>query len=307
MARIIGNYLKAAARGLARLEKPADPKGLHAFRVVIRRLRSLLRRYRPWLPRVAGRKLRRRLRELTRTTNTARDADVEIDWLLSQRDLLARDERSGFTWLLRRVQGRRRRGYASARKKLGRDFARVVRLIGNRIDDTDEPEQRPFRATFLDLLEPGVTVLRGKENIHKSRIQVKRLRYLVEPLRQELAEARVLVRPLKHLQGLLGELHDMQVLEEEIAQGIEEAASEKARRLHRLAVDGAVASRARERRRDESLGLLALASRAREQRDRLYAEFERAWLSNRQFELRDQIVALRAAIGPGNASGSSAV
>ena len=201
-------------------------------------------------------------------------------------------------------------------RKLGRDFASTVQLIGNRIDGTHEPEQRPFRTTFLDLLEPGVTELRERlaaisgandeNNIHKSRIRIKRLRYLIEPLRKELAEARALVRPLKHLQILLGELHDMQILEEEIAQGIEEAATEKARRLHRLAVDGAVSALARDRRRDEILGLLALASRAREQRDRLYARFEREWITNRQFELRDEVGALREQVA-GNAEGLSAV
>jgi CHAD domain-containing protein len=308
LARVVGNYLDAAYRGLERLEKPFDPKELHAFRVSIRRLRSLLHAYRPWLGRVAGPKPRRRLRELTQTTNAVRDADVAIDRLLSLRDKLARDERAGFDWFLRRLQTRRRRGYTSAaRKKLGSDFVSIAQLIRNRIDRIDEPEQRPFRTTFLDLLEPEVTGFReqlaaitgasDERIIHRSRIQSKRLRYLIEPLHKEFAEARALIRPLRHLQSLLGELHDMQVLEEEIGRGIEKAAKEKARRLHRLAVDGAVSALARERSRDEILGLLALASRSRERSKQLYARFEREWLTNRQFELREEIGALRAAIG----------
>lgn len=307
LERIAWNYINAAARGLARLEKPADPRGLHAFRVAIRRLRSLLRAYRPLLGRAAGRKVRRQLRDLTRITNPARDGDVEIDWLLSQRDTLARDERAGFNWLMHRLQARRRLGYASVRRKLGRAFAGTVQLIGKRIDGIDEPEKGPFRTTFLGLLEPGVTEMRERlaaisgandqKNIHRSRIGIKRLRYLIEPLRGDLAEARSLVRPLRRLQRLLGGLHDMQVLEVEIARGIEEAATEKARRQHRLTVDGAVSALARDRRRDEILGLLALAGRAREQRDRLYARFEREWLRNRRFELRNEVGALRTAIG----------
>ena len=308
LAKVIRNYLRAAARGLARLEEPIDPGGLHAFRVAIRRLRSLMRIYRPWLGRVAGRKVTRRLQDLTQATNAARDADVGIHWLLSQRDLLARDERAGFNWLLRHLQVRRRRGFKSAGRKLRRDFADCARLIVKRIRDTREPELQPFRTTFLDRLEPGVTEMReqiaaiaGADdvwNIHRSRIHVKRLRYLVEPLCKECAEARALVRPLKRMQILLGELHDMQVVEEEIAQAIEKAATEKARRLHRLAVGGSVAALKRERSRDENLGLLVLASLARERRNLVFAGFERSWLTHRRFELRDEVGALRAALGP---------
>ncbi len=309
LARVAGGYLEAAARGLVRLDKPADPMALHAFRVAIRRLRSLLNAYRPWLGRVAGRKVQRRLRDLTRSTNVVRDADVQIAWLLSQHDKLARDERTGFNWLLRQLRASRRREYTSAgRKKLGRDFASIVRLVGKRIKGIDEPERRPFREAFLDLLEREVTAFREQlaaiagagdaKNIHRSRIRTKRLRYLVEPLCRESPEARAVVRPLKRLQGLLGDLHDMQVLGEGIARGIEKAAQEKAQRLHRLTVDGAASALVRERRRDEILGLLGLASRAREQCDRLYGKFEQEWLTNRRFELRDEIRAFRAVIVP---------
>ena len=129
LAKVIRNYLRAAARGLARLEEPVHPRGMHAFRVAIRRLRSQIRVYRPWLGRVAGRKVARALQDLTQATNAARDADVGIHWLLSQRDLLARDERAGFNWLLRHLQVRRRRGYKSAARKLRREFADCGRLI----------------------------------------------------------------------------------------------------------------------------------------------------------------------------------
>jgi CHAD domain-containing protein len=308
LKRLVRNHLNAAARGLARLEKPVDPRGLHAFRVAIRRLRSLLCAYRPSLGRAAGRKVRRQLRDLTRVTSTARDGDVEINWLLSQRDTLLKDERPGHVWLLRRLQTRKRLGYATVRRELGRAFASAAQLVEKRIDGINKPSKAPFRTTFVGLLEPAVTEMRERlasilgandqENIHRSRIGIKRLRYLIEPLRGELAEARCLGRSLRQLQRLLGGLHDMQVLEAEIAQAIEEAATEKARRQHRLRVDGAISALARDRRCDEILGLLALAGRAREQRDHLYARFEREWLTNRHFELRGEVRALRAAIGP---------
>jgi len=306
--RVAGNYLNAAARGLRRLDDPNDPKGLHAFRVSIRRLRSLLRAYRPWLGRVAGRKVRRRLRDLTRATNVARDADVQIIWLSAQREQLARQDLPGFDWLLRRLRDRKKRAERSGRAQLRKDFARIEQSMGNRMDDDGTPEPRPFRNAFLEVLEPGLAELRKRlvaisaaddeEAVHRSRIQAKRVRYLVEPLRKELAEARALVRPLKDLQNLLGELHDTHVLEDELAAAIEEAATEKAKRLHRLALDGDETSLKRNQRQDERLGLVTLAARARERRDALYSELKRSWLANRGRGLQADFESLRDALLP---------
>ncbi len=302
VARIAGRYLDAAARGLNKLENPDDPKGLHGFRIAIRRLRSLLRAYRPWLGRVAGRKVRRRLRDLTRSTNAWRDADVQLEWLSTQNEQFTAQERPGRNWLLRRLRDRKRRSYRSTGTELSRDFADAVQLIGSRMDDVAEVEPREFRDVWLELLEAAAEEFRKRiaaisgpddeKNVHECRIRVKRLRYLIEPLRKELAEARTAVRSLKKLQTLLGELHDMHVLEGELATAAEEAATEKARRLHRLALDGDAKSLKYEQRRDESPGLVMLAARAREHRDGLYALLERNWLADRARAQCSEIAAL---------------
>jgi CHAD domain-containing protein len=65
--------------------------------------------------------------------------------------------------------------------------------------------------------------LRGRtdaEAIHTSRIAVKRLRYLVEPLAADVADAAVPLAPLVRLQDALGALHDMQVLDRELGAAI---------------------------------------------------------------------------------------
>ena len=247
--------------------------------------------------RVAGRKVRRRLRDLTLATNDQRDAEVQIGWLFAQRKQLAANELPGYSWMLRRVRDRKRRAHRSAGRELGRDFADVVRMMGNRLDDAEGPESRSFRDAFFELLGPGTDGLRqsldaiagadDEESIHRARIQIKRLRYLIEPLRRESAESRAAVRQLKELQALLGELHDMHVLEDELGSGIEETATEKARRLHQLALSG-----------DERPGLVALAARARQRRDALYAEFERGWDANRRRALERDFDTLRLAVAP---------
>jgi CHAD domain-containing protein len=308
VARIAGRHLDAASRGLIRLGNPDDPKGLHAFRTAVRRLRSLLRAYGPWLGRVAGRKVRRRLRELTQATNAGRDADVQLDWLSTQREQFTAEERPGQRWLSSRLRARKRRAYQSAGAKLSREFAGIVQLIGKRIGDADDAAPRQFRVALLEVLDPMVAGLRQRlaaisapddeKNVHRSRIQVKRLRYLIEPLRNELAEAQPVVRLLKELQTVLGDLHDMHVLEAELATAVEEAATEKARRLHRLALDGDEKLLKREHRRDEGPGLVMLAARARDRRDAHYSDLRRNWLANRVWRLQPDLDSLRRALLP---------
>jgi len=295
--RIAGRYLAAATKGLSRLENPEDPKRLHAFRVAIRRLRSLLRSYKPWIGRVAGGQVRRGLRELTRHTNTARDAEVQLEWLAGQGASLNRDERPGFNWLIRKLDGRKRRAYRAIDDHYAAQAAKVAKRIRSRFKDRDDGEPVAYREATAGLLEAGASRMHARlraiagaddvKGVHRSRIQVKRLRYLVEPLRKELPEARDAVRTLGQLQDLLGALHDRHMLEDELARDVEDAAREKARRLHALAIAGRRDALARERQRDERIGLVVLAARARLDRDRLYSRLRKDW-SGRSGELLDQ-------------------
>ena len=306
VSRIAGRYLAAAAKGLGRLEDSDDPKGLHAFRVAIRRLRSLVRAYRPWIGRVAGRKVRRGLRELTRDTNAARDAEVQLAWLTGQYGSLARNGRPGCAWLMRRLRDRKRRALRSAGAHLAEDLSDLARRMRSRIKDAEEPEPSAYKVELAGLVLAGAANMRARfaaiagaddeEGVHQSRIQVKRLRYLVEPLRKELPEARDAVRSLSKLQDLLGELHDLHVLEDDLARYVEEAATEKARRLHALAVGGKPDVLAREQRRDERVGLVALAARAREERDRRFAKLRREWVGHADSLLKDEVDALLRAL-----------
>lgn len=306
VTRVARGHLDAAARGLAKLKRPGDVKALHAFRVAIRRLRSLLRAYRPWLGKAAGRKVRRALRNLTRATNPARDIDVELAWFASIGPGLAREDRPGYDWLRQRLLSGRQGAYRGAAARLRRDYPDAARLVRKRLNAGGTGRSPAFRSAFLELLDSEVAALRRKlaaisaatdeTAIHKARIQVKRLRYLVEPLRYELDEARDTVRPLKKFQTVLGELHDRNVLEAALGSALDEAAAEKARRLHRLAVGGrrrkAVADA---RRPDEAIGLVVLAARARDERQALFGDFRRRLAATGNPVLAAEISALRAA------------
>jgi CHAD domain-containing protein len=284
VARIARGHLDAATRALSKIARSRDAKNLHAFRVAIRRLRSLIRAYRPWLGKLAARKVRRALRDLTRATNAARDIDVALEWLAAERRHLAAEDRTGFDWLKRRLANGRGDAYRLAATRLREDFPDVANRLRKRMTGNRAGKVPTFRNAWLERLESEVATLRKSlstvsganddKRVHKARIQNKRLRYLIEPLRNELAEARDAVRPLKKLQKTLGELHDRNVLEAALADALDEAATEKARRLHRMAVAGrgrkAVADA---RRPDEALGLVVLAARARDEREELFGKF----------------------------------
>ena len=272
---------------------------MHAFRVAIRRLRSLLRAYRPWLGRTAGRKPRRQLRELARATNPARDAHVQLTWLAAEAASLEREDRPGFEWMKRRLRRRQRSARRETGAPLARGFAHAARLLERRLREMEDSGGHSFRLAFADVLAQAAEKFRSRlaaiagpsdyRNIHRTRIQVKRLRYLVEPLRRVTEKARAVDKRLRKLQKLLGELHDIQVMEAELGAAVEEAAGEKARRMHELAVEGETRRLAQERRRDEVLGLLVLAGRAREQRDALYVKFDREWLADRAEALEREL------------------
>jgi len=293
--RIAAGYLKDAASALTRIRDPKDHDALHNFRVAVRHLRSLLRAYRPWLGSVGGRKVRRRLRKLTRLTGAGRDAEVQIEWLELQRRHLDARERNGLDWLIRRLRARRQLVYRTARKKIGRDFERVAQMLRDRIESAEGGHSKGFRDAFCGLVqlqgrefEQRLGALASADDVeaaHQARIGTKRLRYLVEPLRAQLPEARAVIKSLKRLQDRLGKLHDMHVLESEIARVAEGAAAGKAGRLHALA---------RERRRDRRPGLVAIAARARMHRKELFNELGRSGLRKCRRELAAQIGELLA-------------
>jgi CHAD domain-containing protein/CYTH domain-containing protein len=285
--RIARGRMSEASAALDRLKDRRDTEALHDFRVAVRRLRSVLRAYRRWVGRAGTTKVRRRLQDLGGATNAGRDAEVQIAWLEVQRSALARGERTGLNWLLRGLRATRRESYAAARRHVRADFERTAELLEKRLEELDGTTP-PFQETFATLLrqhagdlETRLAAIRGPEdeaNAHEARISAKRLRYMLEPVRLEAKGVRPLIEHLKDLQELLGALHDMHVLERVLLAALESVATTKVHTLRSLAFEGDAPAVQRERRRDERLGLVALAARARSTRDALFAALTERWL-----------------------------
>jgi CHAD domain-containing protein/CYTH domain-containing protein len=283
--------VEEAAGAAERLADPADAEALHDFRVALRRLRTLLRAYRPWLKGTVPRSLRRRLRNLVRGTGAGRDAEVELEWVRSLRRGLAPEERAGAEDFERRVAAQVEVAYRGLRGSLARRYARLVSALRPRleryrrifpIDSPVAPEAfagvaaARIRDQFAALAE-DVAAVEGIEDdgrAHRARIQGKRLRYLLEPFAAEIPAAARAVATLKRLQDLLGWLHDFAVLAGHLREAAASAAGDAAG-PHRGPGRTAGTLTPNER----LAGLLGLVDRLRDRKTALFARIRRDWIN----------------------------
>jgi CHAD domain-containing protein len=311
-ARLIAlSYLDQAVAARARLKDEADGEALHDFRVALRRLRSCLRAYRDSLQGSVPKKLAKRLRRLAGATGPGRDAEVQLEWLRGRGSKLGSQQRQGHTWMLARLNGRMREAYGDLQAEIEQDFPAVEgelrrHLSVYRTKIFLDPETAPpsLGAVTAQILHDQVAELEAhlakvrhaddETGAHRSRISAKRIRYLLEPFADELPENGAVVKRFKALQDLLGDLHDSHVLEKELAEAVEEAAAERARRLLELALAGEPDSpRLRaERRRSRESGLIALARQNRDRRDHLFAALEAEWLNGKAAGFLQAVAAL---------------
>jgi len=294
------SFLDEARTAAPRLADTADAEALHDFRVALRRLRSALRAYAPYLRGGVKKSLARGLRALAGATGGGRDAEVLLAWVEAQAEHIAPRERTGVAWLTGALARRRDEGYAAVRGDVAPRFALLEAGLRAGLEVYAVPMRLGERRSVRTLADALAALVRGhgeelgeklaavlavhdEEPAHDARISAKRLRYLLDPLRDRLPGARELLRELKELQDALGELHDLQVLAREIGDAAAHAAAERARRLHDLALDGDPDGTRTRRalRDDERHGLLALATRARARIHVLYEATAARWLGPR--------------------------
>ncbi len=216
-ADIALRHLDATLKARRRLKRDTDPEALHDFRVALRRLRSALRAYRPWLDAVP-KKLRRRLREIARATSAGRDAEVCLAWLDEQNDVAA----GGHDRFRMRLERLRDEAYAHVRADVLAAFADVEPQLRRRLKAIRRGKpvaKTSYAAAAAERLQEHVARVAADlarigsvadtATIHDARIQAKRLRYLLEPLADaELPAARAAVKDLKAFQDETGLLCD---------------------------------------------------------------------------------------------------
>lgn len=217
------------SRALRGLEK-GDVRALHRARVATRRLREIL----PVLciGGVTVPKLIRRLKKTTSRLGTVRELDVLIllidDLHDSRREHAAALGRVAMTVAKLRDDERKRLfGHASIR-----DLRRTARKLDDLVDELAGEAEEPSKAMrwatearvarraerlAAALRKAGAVYL--PERLHVVRIAVKKLRYSVELVAEITESDRAAdVRVLRTTQDVLGRMHDIQMLIDQVRQ-----------------------------------------------------------------------------------------
>ena len=265
---------------------------LHDLRVSLRRLRSWLRAFRPYVDDTVRRRRLRKLRRLVRATNGARDREVWIAWISEQSDLPVR-ARQGARYVadclttesaslnddaVSRVQRRLPKTIDALR----REFETYSLHVG---DDRGRRDPTMAIATAQVVCD-GYARLRQRieaiesehdiPGIHQTRIAAKKLRYVVETLDPRPAAAEV-TRALIELQDALGAARDLQLLVDRLLDEIASAGGADARRKAEAALDILQSEDEHAAPRGAIVGLTELARRARRRAHEQFETFAAAW------------------------------
>jgi len=297
-ARLIDRPVKPAVRLIAldflaqseaarrAWKEGTDPEALHDLRVGLRRLRSCLRAYAPYLQESVRRKDRKRLSALARVTSDRRDREVQLE-RLSRITPDTEAEAHAIGWLTRRLEADMRTADAEARRVIDAGFprerARLERRLA-RFEGEIDPADPDASGATLGFVAAGLVTVQGAElearlaNVreprdqklaHDARIAGKRLRYVLEPLRPALPLAVIIVDRLKALQDLLGDMHDADVLHAQIMTLLAEL------------------SNTEDAPPEE--GLLALLARFAAERAQLFERVKQEWLGQHAISFFDEI------------------
>ncbi len=293
--RLALKALSAARAAERRLDDRNDPEALHDFRVAVRRLRSLLRAYKPQLETAVRKKDRNRLREIQRATGGGREAEVALEWLTKQQHDLAPEHLTGLNWLSAKLLARRRECAQALDGEVRESFKRSAERLEERLaimrSEQNLLADRPhvsFARTLANLTEAHATDLLVQlgqiarmddaDALHEARIMGKRLRYLLEPVRAYVDEAQPVVKKTKRLQDVLGDLNDVHVLMAEIDRAFDDALTQKAGRIKESLGRGDIDRARRDASMSEWVGLVELYSRLENERRELIGKLRDRWL-----------------------------
>lgn len=229
LARVVQHYLGCQLQALLNNEEGVlegrDPECLHRFRVALRRTRSVLAEMKAYL---TGEVLefRSALAAIAQATNDRRDADVFVANLLACRHRLPDFLEPGLDPIIEIVEARRQRAQAQVVSALkGEQYQRIKsrwqQLVSENPGDwaadvelnqiVAQKLSKRLRKFLKDArrLSPAS----DPKEIHRLRIQGKKVRYLLEfAVRESVNQrSRKILGSLEKLQTALGAYHDASV------------------------------------------------------------------------------------------------
>ena len=237
-------YIKTQLRELSRHLRGArlarNTEYVHQARVASRRLRAALGIFSGCFPDVRMKKWQKQIKQLTGRLGSARDADVQIEFLkdfISKIPPAGKGLRPGLRRVMLRVKQKRHRIQPKIVKVLDRikkdgtildmraEVSRTERRLSRQNIDIRSPYvfeelRRHIEGRLEGLLscQNCIENADDKAGHHQMRIAAKRLRYTLEisnlPFERRLSAN---IEIMKRLQSLLGKVHDCDVWLEDLA------------------------------------------------------------------------------------------
>jgi CHAD domain-containing protein len=227
VSALISARSHALTRALPRAIE-GDVRGLHQARVASRRLREAVPVLSAGLEGVKTKKTRRTIRKVTQALGSVRELDVALRLIdeLAAADDISRPALQEVRLHVATDRERRREQMLARLSSI--DITKLDRRLARLGGASDEDTRGAWRDALASRLLKGAKRLAqsvaaagqlyAPEQLHRVRIDAKKLRYALELASDSgVLAARPLVTAVKRVQMTLGTLHDLQVLQSHVA------------------------------------------------------------------------------------------
>lgn len=284
LRQLFGKQITAVSRAEAAM-RAGEEDALHRFRVALRRLRSSLNGYRREFD--PGIKMRNQLKRLSDCTNLARDQEVLILWIESQRDgLSVPAEMTEAVIADLRGQGATSDPAVVDYPVVAKKWQKTSARLNDRLSRLPRNPSPSFDVVSCQLIRRLGTRLQGQLEktggsqgvaaAHAARILGKRLRYTLEPLQDQIPPAQRVLELLTRLQDELGTINDRAVFVEQLGRQYRQVRElETARQLSRATESENADAAAVEL--DLSVAIIQLIERAVAEQRSLFQQFYKDW------------------------------
>lgn len=281
-------YASLKSRQLLEGSDSLDSETLHNFRVALRHLRGILKSYKDAFPSVK-KSNRATLQRVAKATNRARDLEVIIAWVDAKKGAFDAVDHGPLMRIIAQLKGAWIAEIQQLRHhkiNLFRSFSHCLAVDLSKMRHSKYKSAREsFRvATHAKLvkltkrLQAQIECALHSSDpllLHQTRVTIKRMRYLIEPLMGETG-AKQLIEQLKNLQDIFGIIQDLQVLTAFLIESLAYAKKPEAN--------------LRQESEERRVGLKLLEMASKEQKKRVGA-LNQKWLKKNLFAILSEIEA----------------
>lgn len=260
MRKILNFLLQVIRQNQAGILNDWDTEFLHDFRVAVRRTRAALTQIKGIFPEEKLAAFKQGFVKLGKGTNRLRDLDVYLLKKQTYYTMLPEYLQSGLNPLFKQLEQERNQAFQSVKQLLSADEVQQLLedwehfLNPSSLPETETgsmaalPAQKVARQ-FIDKRFRKVLKISQKihkdtpdSEIHRLRIQCKKLRYLLEFFSSLFPadKIKILIKHLKKLQGRLGDFNDLSVQQKQLKHDLNVTKSDAMRTHHTHSAIGAL-------------------------------------------------------------------